>query len=78
MSSNYKYVVEKKRNYVVFVMLPNNSNTQPIGKSKKYSDVETCLKGLQDFRKAAQQKDFSKHMIIKSSGGRWIPQIVIL
>lgn len=53
---NYKFTIEEIDNSgYIFVLYPNNSNTQKKGESKIYSNYKDCTLGLYNFKKFVKE-----------------------
>lgn len=74
----YKYKVENKDSGYIFVLYPNNSNTQPIGQSVTIANsYKECLEQLNDFKNFVKNSNIKKCLMIDSSTeGKWYPSLV--
>lgn len=76
--AQYKYKVENIDSGYIFVLYPNNSNTQPIGQSVKVANsYKACLEQLNDFKNFVKSSNIKKCLMIDSSvKGKWYPSLV--
>ena len=75
--TRYKYRIEKKDGGFVFVLYPNNSNTQAIGRSAEvYSDENQCIDALNIFRDTIRGVQVDQVLRFeKISDTEWAPRL---
>ncbi|MDO4607905.1 MAG: hypothetical protein Q4B40_01780 [Clostridia bacterium] len=73
----YKYKIEKSKGGYYFRLFPNNSNTQEIGRSNTFDNIEECKNALTIFKKSGEIFKNNPELctIIKTDNNKYIFKI---
>lgn len=66
---SYKWKIIYENNKYIFIIYPNNSNTQEIGRSSEYNSEKECLEAFKNFKKFIIENKInsskSEHIVTK-------------